>query len=882
MAARPLTPSHDGYGSMPNPTESSHLNRGYGYQSGSRPTSYIASGSVGPSDLNVGHGGVPDQSPLSHSARFHEEFSASRRGSSLLDNGIGDLQRSDSQMSQSHTLTPSRGGTLKKKPSLGKKGSLRKSNSRKSSRAGSVRSLFLGEKEKYSSTGGDDVNNAFYVPIPTTGSPTDILVNRFQAWRKVLKDLLSFFRDIQKSYDTRAKLLFSASNVMNNVNMPPTFLASGGIADAAEFLKDYHRQALVEVNKAKEVENEVILRLAGLRTDLQNKTKEIKGLSGDFKNSVDKEVEATRKAVRQLQESLGLVDTDPAVTSGKGDPFIVRMNVDRQVEKQIEEENYLHRAFLNLEKSGRELEAIVVGEIQAAYNAYASILKREADVAYDAVEKLRDGPISMPKDHEWNFFISSNDNLVDSRVPLRNFENISYPGKDHPAAAEVRAGMLERKSKYLKSYTPGWYVLSPTHLHEFKSADRISSQSPVMSLYLPEQKLGSHSQDDSSSHKFMLKGRQTGAMHRGHSWVFRAESHETMLAWYEDIKNLTEKTGEARNAFVRRHARSLSGSHKPGSISSDGAMEEDEADETPYAADGVVSSSHGPPSAGETQWQRPQPGGRFPSDVQLNRHLHVPMSPSSGESSGDREALAAAGALPGSGVPFTQPEQAVPDGRHNGWAPNGQPRSEASNSSPTYAPERQDHQHVEWTAPVVARSRNSYDPHLHQQLQQTSPLQQSHPAYDTSYETANKYDIQHSPAPSRSGSAPIPLVPDAAPTATPSARPVAAASTNSTRPESNSSTNHSNQSVADSSTGLGNTITTDTSINEGNGVDIPNAPNGSAYSQPNAENSKGSRRSSTATSAKLSPLETTSTPNPEPATSASTIGDLKLPGEFPS
>jgi hypothetical protein len=49
-----------------------------------------------------------------------------------------------------------------------------------------------------------------------------------------------------------------------------------------------------------------------------------------------------------------------------------------------------------------------------------------------------------------------------------------------------------------------------------------------MSLYLPEQKLGSHSSEGSSSNKFMLKGRQTGSMHRGHSWVFRAESYDTM------------------------------------------------------------------------------------------------------------------------------------------------------------------------------------------------------------------------------------------------------------------------------------------------------------------------------------------------------------------
>ena len=142
----------------------------------------------------------------------------------------------------------------------------------------------------------------------------------------------------------------------------------------------------------------------------------------------------------------------------------------------------------------------------------------------------------------------------------------------------------------------------------------------------------------------MLKGRQTGGMHRGHGWVFRAESRETMLAWYEDIKNLTEKTGEERNAFVRKHARSFSaGSHKAGSISSEGALDEDEADHVPYSA--TTSQFEQEP----TLLKRPQPGGRFPSDINVNRDLRVPLSPSSGASSDDHESLAA-------GTPFPRPE----------------------------------------------------------------------------------------------------------------------------------------------------------------------------------------------------------------------------------
>jgi hypothetical protein len=161
-----------------------------------------------------------------------------------------------------------------------------------------------------------------------------------------------------------------------------------------------------------------------------------------------------------------------------------------------------------------------------------------------------------------------------------------------------------------------------------------------MSLYLPDQKLGSRSQPGSSSHKFVVKGRQTGSMHRGHTWVFRAETYETMLAWYDDIKSLTEKTGEERNAFVRRHAsvRSTSaGSAR--SASSDGGLEEDEADAVPYSAN--QSLVHQPV---REQISRPSPGGRFPSDLNVQRSLQAPLSPSSGSSDfGDHDITTAAG-----------------------------------------------------------------------------------------------------------------------------------------------------------------------------------------------------------------------------------------------
>lgn len=175
MAARPHTPVQDAY-SIPN-HDPSLLSRGYGsLRTSSRPNSYAGNSSA----LHYSHGGL-DQAQIPYAPRFREELdTASHRSSIALENPATSLQRSASEASHVRSTTPSRQqGTLRKKASLSKKASLRRNGSRKSLRAGSVRSLSLGDREKYHD-GSEDVNSAFMVPIPTTGNPTEVLSNRFQ------------------------------------------------------------------------------------------------------------------------------------------------------------------------------------------------------------------------------------------------------------------------------------------------------------------------------------------------------------------------------------------------------------------------------------------------------------------------------------------------------------------------------------------------------------------------------------------------------------------------------------------------------------------------------------------------------------------------------
>ena len=184
MSARPVTPSHEAQPTLlpvdPSPSTKPQL-------SSSRPTSYLSSGApAGSTGLDPAHAAPQDDSILSQPDQFNEEEpeESQRPGSSGVEGGAApDLIRSESQMSQSQTQVQSRGGTLKKKASMKRIGSFKRSNSKRSSHAGSVKSMTLGEKEKYGDN--EEMKSVFYTPIPTSGNPTELLSNRFQGRREL-------------------------------------------------------------------------------------------------------------------------------------------------------------------------------------------------------------------------------------------------------------------------------------------------------------------------------------------------------------------------------------------------------------------------------------------------------------------------------------------------------------------------------------------------------------------------------------------------------------------------------------------------------------------------------------------------------------------------
>lgn len=417
--------------------------------------------------------------------------------------------------------------------------------------------------------------------LPVNAQPTDALAFRFASWRKIIRALNVYFKDFASAQDD---LYRANSRLVSSVNFPffqygtsaetaaavaaseldasetnPTavpvyhltgmhpedeqtarnFLPFGShsIADVPAALLTFHQtQSEAAHRVSKELVYHIIPRLEDLRRDLLVKIKEIKNLASDFKNSVDKEQHQAHRDLAAYVNSIEMLLNNSAALSPKNDPYLLKQAVGKQLTRQINEENYLLEAYLNIQASGKELERVVVQEIQSALNAFGKLVGAEAaNIEKLLSSKILSGYATADSTQEWDAFIARDANFVDPSLKLRNIQDVSYPNMNSSLAYEIRSGYLERRSKYLKSYSRAWYVLTPAFLHEFKSPDRRKDPLPVMSISLSDCLVELDKKSTSGSHKFTLNTRSA----RGHKWVFRAESQDKLNDWFTDVSTLS-------------------------------------------------------------------------------------------------------------------------------------------------------------------------------------------------------------------------------------------------------------------------------------------------------------------------------------------------------
>lgn len=425
----------------------------------------------------------------------------------------------------------------------------------------------------------NDPRSPFTVQVPTRANPTEVLAARFASWRSIITSLLQYLTEIVSIQDEVVRQQIRLSHAVNfsafqeknpkqaggasqsqqhgaDEAIHQSFFlpaGNGSIHDLPNILINFHSSAANLASKSsKELNSNVIPRLDDLRRELLVKIKEIKGLSSDFKNNVVKEVGQTKLDLQHFIKSVEEAKYSAYNVQPKNDPYLTKITLEKQLKRQLVEENYLHEAYINLQSSGKELEKVVVIEIQNALTVYAKLFGEQAQNVFDKlISNLDYGFLTKQPSFEWDQFVAKDKNFIDENLPKREYKAIQYDKMNDPLAYEVRSSFLERRSKFLKSYSRGYYVLTATFLHEFKTADRKKDLLPVMSLPLDDIELEEHSKKDTNQYKFVLK--KVGKL-SSHKFIFRAETYDLMLAWYNDIKNLKNLSSPtSRGVYASKH-----------------------------------------------------------------------------------------------------------------------------------------------------------------------------------------------------------------------------------------------------------------------------------------------------------------------------------------
>ncbi|KAI0050471.1 hypothetical protein FA95DRAFT_1555591 [Auriscalpium vulgare] len=394
--------------------------------------------------------------------------------------------------------------------------------------------------------------------------PSDILIERFVAWKAIVKQLIAYFEGIADIENNTARELTKLGAVIQvPFRSGNQFLGEGGLQDVYYGIRDKTRIiADQHANLGRTIDSSIVQHLQKLRTEIKAHIKNVQNDTGKLATSVAKERELSSKLVAELSANISTFKNTPMNVNSKNDPYVANQNVVRQLNKQVLEENALQKSIIIMQQNSAHFEEGIVRAIQSAWQTFDEWQSRMSAAVQDTWRTLGEHMASIPADHEWISFSARSDHLLDPETPLRNPETIMYPSKEDPSVIPVHTGYLERKKRFTRSYRESYFVLTPAgFLHEYSSSDPTQGHAPLFSLFLPMCTLGPASSPTAKSHKFHIEGRKdgqgstkTGSLHIGrsqHAWSFRARSHEDMMEWWNDVRMLCARYLVASEAMER-------------------------------------------------------------------------------------------------------------------------------------------------------------------------------------------------------------------------------------------------------------------------------------------------------------------------------------------
>ncbi|KAF8322639.1 hypothetical protein DL93DRAFT_2050446 [Clavulina sp. PMI_390] len=443
--------------------------------------------------------------------------------------------------------------------------------------------------------------------------PSDVLLERFTAWKVITKQLISYFEGIADIENNTAKELTKLGAVIQvPFKAGNQFLGEDGLQDVYYNIRDKTRIiADHHANLGKTIEGSIVQHLQKLHFEIKAHIKNVQNDTGKLATSVAREREMSTKGISDLARAISAYKNTPMSITPKEDPYCQNQIVLKQLQKQVNEENALQKSIIIMQQNSAHFEEGIVRSLQSAWQTFDEWQSRMSISVQDTWRTLGHNFAALAPDREWIAFAARSDHLLDPDTPLRNPEHIEYPSKEDPSVVPVHVGMLERKRRFTRAYKEAYFVLTPAgYLHEYASADPVKQDGPIFSLFLPACTLGPPSSATTAkSHKFHVEDKKdasglqkTGVFNKrgGHAFTFRARSHEELMEWWNDLRMLVARYLVASES-AERSGPIAAAVRSAGYISEDEDDEEDEGssieeeedmDEYDMPNDTVITRAH--------------------------------------------------------------------------------------------------------------------------------------------------------------------------------------------------------------------------------------------------------------------------------------------------
>lgn len=371
--------------------------------------------------------------------------------------------------------------------------------------------------------------------------PTNLLLARLDNWAATVRNFEDYVDAhilLQKSISTgleKARKIAGESPHFESPNdLPPGPLGAS--------LQHLRTNTDTVINKSSETElalkKSVLPPLQTLRADID---KHIKGLKASSLKQA-KDVEKARSATLSAIEALGTHASSFSIAAAsnrheyRNDPYVLYRLALNAIDDQLAKENAHSDALIFTEKNLQSLEAHLVQVFQQASHLFAQTITAFHSLAAESYSDTAASFAAIPPDAEWADFATKNAaHLVPYDRPKRQIANVSFHNDTHPATIPVIEGMLSRKEgKLLKSWTPGYYVLTPSHfLLQYASNNYVQHPAPDFAVYLPDAIVSEVQTKDSGKFKFTVQAKD-GTKAVGlttKTFSFRANSLKEVEEW---------------------------------------------------------------------------------------------------------------------------------------------------------------------------------------------------------------------------------------------------------------------------------------------------------------------------------------------------------------